>query len=158
MRLQPVAKHYDETRTSLVSFFRAWKTVTESDIWKFLAVCIHLGLVHKPRINDYRATNRIISSTFASTLMVWDCFKMILTFYQLNDNTNYVPAGNQRPDPFSNFALWSTPYWLVSSQSTLKKYALTKRSCWFSSLHKKTNWSRGHRVIRTVRERFWLRF
>ena len=70
MRLQPVAKHYDETRTSLVSFFRAWKTVTESDIWKFLAVCIHLGLVHKPRINDYRATNRIISSTFASTLMV----------------------------------------------------------------------------------------
>ena len=81
------------------SFFRAWKTVTESDIWKFLAVCIHMGLVHKPRINDYWAKNRIISSTFASTLMVRDRFKMILAFFHLNDNTNYVPAGNPRHDP-----------------------------------------------------------
>ena len=29
------------------SFFNMWKTVTESEIWKFLCICIHMGLIKK---------------------------------------------------------------------------------------------------------------
>ena len=40
-----------------------------------------------------------MSSSFASSLMVRDRFKMILTFFHLNDNTKYVPAGAPQHDP-----------------------------------------------------------
>ena len=77
------------------SFFRVWTTVTESNILKFLAICC----AQKQRINDYWSTNRIITSSFASTLLFRDQFKMILAFFHLNDNANYIPAGRPRHDP-----------------------------------------------------------
>ena len=81
------------------SFFNMWKTVTEGDILKFLAIAIHMGLVQKPRINDYWSTNRVMTGTFPSTCLKRDRFKMILAFLHLNDNRNYIPAGRQGHDP-----------------------------------------------------------
>ena len=81
------------------SYFNKWKTVTEGDIYKFLAIAIHMGLVQKPRINDYWSTNNVMTSTYPSACLKRERFKMILAFLHLNDNRNYIPAGREGHDP-----------------------------------------------------------
>ena len=81
------------------SFFNKWSTVSEDDIRKFLAILIHMGLVQKPHINHYWTTNPVLASSFAPSVMKRDRFKMILAFFHLNDNTNFIPAGRPGHDP-----------------------------------------------------------
>ena len=81
------------------SYFNRWTKVSESEMRKFLAILIHMGLVKKPRINDYWSTNPVMASSFAPTLMSRDRFKMILAFFHLNDNANFIPRGRLGHDP-----------------------------------------------------------
>ena len=81
------------------SFFRKWKTVTIGELYQFFAIYLHMGLMHKPAINDYWSTNSVLASTFASRALKRDRFKMILGFFHLNNNTRYIPANNVGHDP-----------------------------------------------------------
>ena len=58
-----------------------------------------MGLVHKPRINDYWSTNPVMGSSFAPSLTTRDRFKMILAFFHLANNTDYIPSGQPGHDP-----------------------------------------------------------
>ena len=81
------------------SFFNMWSTVSENEIRKFIAILIHMGLVKKPRVNDYWSKNPVMASSFAASLMSRDRFKMILAFFHLNNNNNYIPRGQPGHDP-----------------------------------------------------------
>ena len=58
-----------------------------------------MGLVKKPRVNDYWSKNPVMASSFAASLMSRDRFKMILAFFHLNNNNNYIPRGQPGHDP-----------------------------------------------------------
>ena len=81
------------------SFFRKWKTVTEGDMMVFIAILIHMGVVDKPTVQDYWSTHPVLSTTFAPRHMKRDRFRMILSFFHLNDNSTYVPANTEGHDP-----------------------------------------------------------
>ena len=81
------------------SFFNMWSTVSENEITKFIAILIHMGPWKKPRVNDYWSKNPVMASSFAASLMSRDRFKMILAFFHLNNNNNYIPRGQPGHDP-----------------------------------------------------------
>lgn len=93
------AKERNGEELSRRSVFKTWKPVTEDEIRKFLAILIHIGLVKKPLLSDYWATDITVASPFAKKLMTRDRFKAILAFFHLNDNTSFIPRGQDGHDP-----------------------------------------------------------
>lgn len=51
------------------SLYNLWKPVTMDEMRWFLAILIHMGLVKKPRIEDYWSTHPAMATAFASRLM-----------------------------------------------------------------------------------------
>ena len=58
-----------------------------------------MGLVHQQNLHDYWSTDEVIGTTFFATVMSRDRFLLILTFLHFNDNSNYVPRGQEGYDP-----------------------------------------------------------
>ena len=81
------------------SLWSSWKSVTMADVKNFLAICIHMGLVRKPAINDYWSTDAPIYTAYASQIMSRDRFKSILAFLHVNDNSKMVAYGRDGHDP-----------------------------------------------------------
>lgn len=92
-------KQRNGTPISARSMYSKWKPVTKREMTDFLAILIHMGVVHKPRIVDYWSTNPVLHSPFASSLMKRDRFRAILAFYHLNNNDTFVPRGQPNHDP-----------------------------------------------------------
>ncbi|XP_070205714.1 piggyBac transposable element-derived protein 4-like [Littorina saxatilis] len=81
------------------SIFNTWTPVTLEEMNKFLAILVHMGLVKKPKIDDYWSTHPALSTTFASRLMTRCRFAAILAFFHLNDNARFIPRGRPDHDP-----------------------------------------------------------
>jgi hypothetical protein len=77
-RKGPLSKH---------SVYSRWRSVTISEIKRFLAIAMHMGFVSKPRLRDYWSTNPIYDSKFASSLQISrDRFFSVLAFLRLNND------------------------------------------------------------------------
>lgn len=81
------------------SWYRTWKPVTEDEVWTFITILIHMGIVKKPKLTDYWTTVPATHTAFASTLMKRDRFRSILAFFHLNRNDAMVPRGQEGHDP-----------------------------------------------------------
>lgn len=81
------------------SRYKDWTTVTLKDLRKFFTVLIHMSLVKKGSILDYWSTMDIVKCSFASSVMPRDRFLLMLSFLHLNDNSTYIPRGNEGHDP-----------------------------------------------------------
>ena len=81
------------------SMWSTWKPVTLADMKNFLAICIHMGIVKKPTINDYWSSTASIHTSYASQVMGRDRFKSILAFLHVNDNSLMIPREQDGHDP-----------------------------------------------------------
>ncbi|GFN97637.1 PiggyBac transposable element-derived protein 4 [Plakobranchus ocellatus] len=81
------------------SMFRTWKPVSKKEVYRFLALLIHMALIDKPRIQHYWSKDPVLRSTFAPQVMQRERFKAILSFFHLNDNTSYIARGQPGHDP-----------------------------------------------------------
>ena len=81
------------------SIFATWKEVSKADIYNFLAICLHMGLVRKPQISDYWSVNAGVHSSYAAQIMSRQRFTSILAFLHLNDNATYIEHGQEGHDP-----------------------------------------------------------
>ena len=84
---------------NLASRKRNGKKVTVDDIKKFLAVCLHMGLVRKPKITDYWSIHAGTHSSYAPQIMPREQFTSILKFLHVNNNAAYIPHGEKNHDP-----------------------------------------------------------
>ena len=81
------------------SIFATWREVSKADIYNFLAICLHMGLVKKPQINDYWSVNPGTHTSYATQVMSRQRFTSILAFLHLNSNTTYIEHGQEGHDP-----------------------------------------------------------
>lgn len=75
-----------------------WTPTSEFEIKCFLAICLHMGLVHLRRIDDYWSDSSSLKTVYARSLMKRDRFKAILAFLHLNDNDALIAAGEEGHD------------------------------------------------------------
>ena len=81
------------------SMYVKWLPVTRDELWCFLAVCLHMGQVKKPKMSDYWSKSPSLNSTFCRSLMSFQRFRFILSMLHLNDNATFVPRGQAGHDP-----------------------------------------------------------
>ncbi|MGL5707887.1 MAG: transposase [Aeromonas sp.] len=74
---------------------KKWIDVTVSEIRKFFALIIIMGLVRKVKINDYWSTNPLIETPIFSKTMTRNRFRQILQHLHFNDNSN-IPQDADR--------------------------------------------------------------
>ena len=76
-----------------------WSPVTLSELKKFFAIVIHIGLVHKPSFRDYWSTDPTVSSNFAPMLLPRNRWLAISSMLHFSDSANYIPRGEDGHDP-----------------------------------------------------------
>lgn len=81
------------------SRFHKWKDTTTLEIKKFLALIIAMGLVSQIDVSEYWTVNPVTATPFFPSVMSRDRFLLILAFFHLNDNKNYVPRGSEGFNP-----------------------------------------------------------
>ncbi|XP_005110942.1 piggyBac transposable element-derived protein 4 [Aplysia californica] len=81
------------------SRFKSWKPVTSQEMRRFLAVCLHMGLVHKPTLNHYWSLHPALHSSFCAKVMSRERFLSILAFLHVSNNADYIPYGEKNHDP-----------------------------------------------------------
>ncbi|XP_025101120.1 piggyBac transposable element-derived protein 4-like [Pomacea canaliculata] len=81
------------------SKINTWKSVQIHEVYNFLAIIVHMSVVHKPRISDYWAKRPFLQTTFPSRIMKRDRFLDILANFHLNDDSAAVPKGEPGYDP-----------------------------------------------------------
>jgi hypothetical protein len=100
------------------SRMRKWIDITANEMKQWLGLIIITGLVQKPSMEDYWSTDPVISTPIFSSTMPRDRFLNILTFFHLNDNTNYIPRGQDNFDPLFKVR----PIYDVANQRFLSTY------------------------------------
>lgn len=90
------------------SIFNTWKPVTVAELRNFFAVCIHMGMVKKPKIKDYWSRHASLHTSFAAQVMARDRFLSILAFLHVNNNETYIPFGQDNHDPIHKFRPFMT--------------------------------------------------
>ena len=66
---------------------------TLSELKKFLALLIGMGLISLPKIEDHWVTTWPFATSAFSGVMSRDRFSLVMKFIHLNDNTRYIPKG-----------------------------------------------------------------
>jgi len=61
------------------SIWQTWTGVRLHEIYLFLAVIIHMCLIKKPKLRDYRSTSNFISTQFSGSVMSRNWFTAILS-------------------------------------------------------------------------------
>ena len=92
MKAQKPHKLTTET-TEGQNVLKSWKTATVKDIKGFLLILLHMGVVKKSSINNYRSTR-----PFAGSIMSRDRFKALLSMVHFSNDT-YIPVGQENHDP-----------------------------------------------------------
>ena len=81
------------------SRFRKWVATTANEVRIFMALILAMGLISQLDVTDYWTTHPVTSTPFFPACMARDRFLLILTFLHLNDNTHYIPRGQENYDP-----------------------------------------------------------
>ena len=81
------------------SRFQKWRETTATEMKKFIALIIAMGLLSQLDISEYWTVNPVTATPFFPSVMSRDRFYLLLTFFHLNDNDRYVPRGNEGHDP-----------------------------------------------------------
>ena len=76
-----------------------WKPATVDEMKAFFALVMTMDLVHQQDMRYYWSTDPVISTPFFSTIMPRNRFLLLLSFLHYNDNTNYIPRGQDGYDP-----------------------------------------------------------
>lgn len=77
-----------------------WKPVTLREMKNFLAIVIHMTLVEKESFDSYWSTREIIQTPFPKKIMTRSRFRAIYSCLHLNDNSKYIPRGQEGYDAF----------------------------------------------------------
>ncbi len=118
---QQILAQTQQGRMKQHSLLGTWRDVSLPELKRFFAIVVHMGVVRKPSLNDYWSTNPVLRSSFAPQLMSRDRFKTILQALHLNDNTNYIPRGNENHDPMFKLQ----PVYSVLNQKYQTSYVLS---------------------------------
>lgn len=70
-----------------------------AELRKFLALVIVMGIIHFPSVEDYWVTSWPFSNNTFSDVLKRDRFTLLLRFFHLNDNSQYIPKGQPGHDP-----------------------------------------------------------
>ena len=73
-----------------------WKEITTEDMKCFLAHCMIMGIIRKPKIEDYWAREAILRTPFFGKYMSRNKFQSILGNLHVNDNRN-MPKNKDHP-------------------------------------------------------------
>ena len=83
------------------SRLHSWKKklLTVSELLRFLALVIVMGVIRFPRMEDHWAQKWPYGSHSFGKIMSRDRFSMILKFFHVNDNCKYIKKGEIGHDP-----------------------------------------------------------
>ena len=81
------------------TIFTWWKPVTIDNLRNFIACCIHMGFVKRPRISDYWSQHPALHASYCSQLMSRNRFMDTLSFLHVNDKAKFVPFPQDGHDP-----------------------------------------------------------
>ncbi|XP_065658041.1 piggyBac transposable element-derived protein 4-like [Hydra vulgaris] len=70
------------------SYVRFWNLTNVSEMKKFLALILIMGLVHKPATHFYWSTDKIFQTPVFNTVMSRNRFNLLFKFFHINDNQN----------------------------------------------------------------------
>lgn len=69
------------------------------ELKQFLALIIVMGIIHYPCVEDYWARSWPFANNTFTDILKRDRFTLILRFFHLNDNAQYIPKGQPGHDP-----------------------------------------------------------
>ncbi|GFR62082.1 PiggyBac transposable element-derived protein 4-like [Elysia marginata] len=81
------------------SIFKTRKCVHIDELYKLLAILLHIELVKKSTFLQYWSTDITVHTSFAPKVMTRSRFLSILSFFHLNDNAKFIPRGEPNHDP-----------------------------------------------------------
>ena len=81
------------------SRFQKWRETTVTEMKKFFALVIAMGLLTQMDVSEYWTVNPVTATPFFPSVMSRDRFLLLLTFIHLNDNKEYIPRGTEGHDP-----------------------------------------------------------
>lgn len=96
---QRIGKLRSNNSLSSHSRFQTWKTVTQADIKKFLAIILHMSISERPSLRDHWSTDGVLACGFCPGVFPRDRFLAILGNFHLVDNTLYKEKGEEGHDP-----------------------------------------------------------
>ena len=81
------------------SRFRRWTPTCGMEIKAFLGLILAMGLVSLLSIRDYWSMDAVTATPFFPATMARDRFLLLLSFFHLNDNQNFIQRGFPGHDP-----------------------------------------------------------
>lgn len=105
------------------SRFNKWTDTNANEMKVFIGMVLAMGLVNQADIKEYWTTDPVTSTPFFPSCMPRDRFQLLLSFLHLNDNSNYIPRGQEGHDPlFKLGSIYSNILRRFSSSYTSNKY------------------------------------
>jgi hypothetical protein len=95
------AEQYFENNQNLGTFsrFRKWQNTCASEIKRYIALILAMGIISQSDINEYWSTDPVTSTPFFPATMSRDRFLLITSFLHLSNNDNFIPRENPGHDP-----------------------------------------------------------
>ena len=97
------ANQFLENKGELPRYSRVhvWKkkAFCAGELLKFLGIILCMGLIRYPKLEDYWSTTWPFHIRTFSDVISRDRFSVILKFFHLNDNSNFIPKGSPGYDP-----------------------------------------------------------
>ena len=81
------------------SRFNEWKETSPEEIKAFFVVIFSMGLIQHYTLQDYWATDEVLSTPFFATVMKRNYFLLLLSFLHISNNEHYVKRGQDGYDP-----------------------------------------------------------
>lgn len=81
------------------SIWAKWTTVKLHEVYQFFSIILHMCVVKKFKIRDYWSTEKLISTSYASSIMSRDRFASILANFHIGDNSTAVRYEQPGHDP-----------------------------------------------------------
>ena len=103
------------------STWHNWMPVKLHEIYAFLALVLHMGIVRLPKISDYWSTDSFLKTEFSRGIMSRDRFMSILAMLHLVDNGTYINRGTIGYDPLFKIRPFFDHFLRVSSESYYPK-------------------------------------
>jgi hypothetical protein len=66
---QESQRYVNQTRTARQNSFKGYETFAVDEFWRFLAVQMMMGVIHKPALKDYWSTDPLLTTPFFGSVM-----------------------------------------------------------------------------------------
>lgn len=76
----------EETNKYASKKYINWKILESDEFYKFIAICLHMGIERRPNIKLYWSTRKVFSESFAAKFMSRNRFIQILNGLHFADN------------------------------------------------------------------------